>query len=386
MPAPTPQFIAEAFAIDADPSRRNDIPTTTVDEQRASLELGFPPKTMTPVVAGGLPMLGPDMNGILYMLSSHTVYAQSGQPYPFSTDVATAIGGYAVGTILGSTDGQSIWYNLTAANTTDPNSGASVGWVPLFSYGLSNISSLSGGSRTLTPQESAKTIIVLSGALVGNQQIVMPATIQSWLIVNATTGSFIVTVKTASDAGVTIPAGGYASPTGVYGNGTGINLTYSPAALPIDVNPTADTIPLRDNLGYLYAASPGAADDTTRVATTAMVQDVGSAVYAQALTDAKAADLAGTAQAYTGVSRALGVTYTNSTGRPIMVVAVIACPASPIARFVVYVNGFAITANIGNGASGSIDIPITFPVKAGSTYGIFVATGSPSLSSWVEMR
>lgn len=386
MPAPTPQFIAEAFAIDADPSRRNDIPETTVDEQRASLELGFPPKTMTPVVAGGLPMLGPDMNGILYMLSSHTVYAQSGQPYPFSTDVATAIGGYAVGTILGSTDGQSIWYNLTAANTTDPNSGASVGWVPLFSYGLSNISSLSGGSRTLTPQESAKTIIVLSGTLVGNQQIVMPATIQSWLIVNATTGSFIVTVKTASDAGVTIPAGGYASPTGVYGNGTGINLTYSPAALPIDVNPTADTIPLRDNLGYLYAASPGAADDTTRVATTAMVQDVGSAVYAQALADAKAADLGGTAQSWQGVSRALNVAYTNSTGRAIQVLASISCPASPVARFRVRVNGVVVGGTYGNGSTGSIDIPASFVVPTGQWYIIDIVNGSPSLNGWSELR
>lgn len=387
MPAPYPEFISEAFAISAAPADRNTIPATPVSTQRASLDLGFPPLVMTPVVAGGKPMLGPDMNGILYMLSTHTVYQQSGKLYRYSALVSAALGGYEIGTLLGSTDGQTVWYNLTAANTTDPDSGGAAGWLALFSYGLSNITALVGGSRTLTLAESSKTLIVLTGALVANQQIVLPATFQTWLIVNATTGAFVVTVKTAAQVtGVTIPAGGYASPTGVYGNGVDINLTYSPAALPLDVNPTANTIAQRDNIGYLYAASPTPVEDSTRVATTEMVQDVASAVVAQALVNAKAAALGGTSQTWQAVGRALNGVYQNTTGRPIQVLATISCPASPIARFRIVVNSVILGGNFGNGAAGAIDIPASFIVPDQALYAIQTVSGSPSLIGWAELR
>jgi hypothetical protein len=378
MGAPTPQFIPEAFAISAAAGDRNTIPAAPVSTQRASFDLGFPPLTMTPVVAGGKPMLGPDMNGILYMISTHTVYAQSGALYQYNADVVVAIGGYAVGTLLSSSDGLTVWYNLTNGNTDDPNDSASLGWVPLYSYGATAITGLIGGVRVLTPQEAAKSVIVLFGALIGNQQIVLPAHVQSWLIVNTCSGAFNVTVKTAAGTGVVVPAGSFASPTGVYCNAVDINLTYSPAALPIDVSATADTIPKRDNLGYLYASTiAGSTDSTTRVATTAFVQAVGNNAIATATAAALAAMLGSAAQSWQGISLSNGGLNTNSTGRPILVRVVASINGVPGGAVNVTVNG----ANLGGIAAsggGSVQMADTFIVPAGDTY---VVAWSGSLNS-----
>lgn len=252
MGAPQPQFIPEAFAQDAAAPNRNTIPAAPVTTQRASFQLGFPPLTMTPVVAGGKPMLGPDMNGILYMLSSHTFYQQSGQPYRYSADVVAAIGGYAIGTILGSTDGLTIWYNLTADNTTNPDAGG-VGWVPMYSYGITTLPPTNGGTLTLTPAQASKNVIIITGALVANLQVVLPNSLRRWLIVNSTSGAFTTTVKTAAGAGVQVPQGGLAAPTEVYGDGTSLFPTVAPITLPTDVAPTPNTIVLRSNAGYVFA-------------------------------------------------------------------------------------------------------------------------------------
>jgi len=379
MGAPTPEFIPEAFAISAAPGFRNTIPTSPVTTQRASFDLGFPPLTMTPVVAGGKPMLGPDMNGILYMITTHTVYAQSGEPYKYSADVVVAIGGYAVGTILGSADGLTVWYNLTAGNTDDPDDPASLGWVPLYSYGATAITGLTGGVRVLTPQEAAKSVIALFGTLIGNQQIILPATVKDWLIVNTCSGAFTVTVKTATQVtGITIPAGSFASPTGVYANGSDINLTYSPAALPIDVLPTANTIAKRDNLGYLYAATiAGATDNTTRVATTAFTQAVGVNATANALLMMLGSVLQSW-QDVTG-SRAGFTNYVNSTGRPIAV----------SVQYHIFANGgaflFVDGVMVSRGIANDNDDGTLFTVvPAGSTYQAqFSGSG---LALWAELR
>lgn len=252
MGAPTPQFIPEAFANDANPIHRNVIPDTTVNPQRASFDLGFPPQTMTPVVAGGKPMLGPDMNGILYMLSSHTFYQQSGQAYRWNADVVVAIAGYAAGTVLGSTDGVTLWFNLVNGNSSDPDAGGA-NWVPMFSYGVTLMPPTTGGLVTLTAAQATKGVIVLSGALVANLQVVLPNSFRRWLIVNNTSGAFTTTVKTAAGTGVTVPQGGFAAPVEVYGDGTNLYNVVAPITIPTDVAPTPNTIVLRNNVGYVFA-------------------------------------------------------------------------------------------------------------------------------------
>jgi hypothetical protein len=254
---PTPPLIQEAFAKNANPLYiQNPIPLTTTDATRASFDLGFPPLTMTQIFAGGNPPFGQDVNGILNMLSAHIVAAQAGQPYLFSSTLSAAMGGYAAGAVVGMADGSGLWLNNQAGNTTDPDGGSAAGWLPLYSYGFTAVA-VTGGVTTLSRAQFRRGVIVVSGALAGNAQIIMPSGttegLRSWLIVNNCSGSFSLTVKTAAGTGVAIPAGGFAGPTEVYGDGTNIYPTVAPITLPTDVNPTANTIALRNNSGYLFA-------------------------------------------------------------------------------------------------------------------------------------
>lgn len=252
MPATYPQFIPQPFANNASGAFRNTIPNTTVTPGLASFSLGFPPITMQTVISGGRPPLGQDFNGLLYMLSSHTVYQQSGQPYRWAADVAAAIGGYAVGTLLGSTDGSTLWYNLTAANVSNPDAGGA-GWVAMYSYGMQSIPGLTGGVRVLTSAEAAKSVVVLSGALIANVQVVLPNQVRRWLIVNTCTGAFTTTVKTAAGSGVAVPQAGFAGPVEVWSDGTNIYNVVAPVNLPIDQAATPLTIVQRTSAGYVFA-------------------------------------------------------------------------------------------------------------------------------------
>ena len=116
---------------------KNTIPVTPSTETRqtnyASYQKGFPPVTMTPLVAGGLPPQGMDMNGILFALSSSIGFAQSGGLPTFNADFASTIGGYPLGAVLQSNDGASAYVSTIANNTTDFNSSPeSIGtsWLP----------------------------------------------------------------------------------------------------------------------------------------------------------------------------------------------------------------------------------------------------------------
>lgn len=116
---------------------KNTIPVTpsteTGQSNYASYQKGFPPVTMTPLVAGGLPPQGMDMNGILFALSSSVGFMQSGGLPTFDADFASTIGGYPLGAVLQSNDGASAYVSTIANNTTDFNSSPeSIGtsWLP----------------------------------------------------------------------------------------------------------------------------------------------------------------------------------------------------------------------------------------------------------------
>lgn len=216
MPAPVPPFIPQPFANDAaDPTYRVDIPDADPADGHASYELGFPPITMTPVISGGTPPYGQDVNGILYILSSHLYALQAGQLPEFDPDVAAAIGGYKMGAILSTAGNTGIWFNVTDNNTTNPVTAGS-GWVALFRYGPALIPGLTGGTRTLTPTEAAARVVRIAGTLTSNLQLVFPDEEGEWRIVNSCTGAFTVTAKTASGTGVVIPAGGFSASTIIF--------------------------------------------------------------------------------------------------------------------------------------------------------------------------
>jgi hypothetical protein len=80
-----------------------------------------------------------------------------------------------------------------------------------FGYGRSNsfaytqlALSVTGGTTTLTSTQAANTIQYYSGVLTSNQIIVVPSTVQLYVVTNNTTGSFSFTVKTAVGGGATV--------------------------------------------------------------------------------------------------------------------------------------------------------------------------------------
>lgn len=107
---------------------KNTIPPALGASGQATMVDGFPAETMTPIASGGVPPSGQDVNGILYQLSQHQVWLNSGGMYAYNASHATNIGGYPIGAVLQSADGQSAWLNTVDGNMTDPDGGSAAGW------------------------------------------------------------------------------------------------------------------------------------------------------------------------------------------------------------------------------------------------------------------
>lgn len=253
MGAPKPPLIPEPFAQNA-ADITNPIPQTTGVSGAASYDQGFPAVTMQPVAAGGKPPLGQDFNGILFALSSHDYYVQAGQLFQFDVDVRDAIGGYALGTILGSVDGKTIWVSVVASNMSDPDTTVAFGWVAAFHNGYTTKGALTGGTISITPQEAAAPVIILNGTLTSNLTVLIPELLRSWLIVNNTTGLFTTTVRAlGGGTGVAVPQGGFSNPLGVYSNGTNFYPTVAPLGVPISQAADPLTLVQRTNAGIVFA-------------------------------------------------------------------------------------------------------------------------------------
>lgn len=254
MPVPTPPLLPTPIAIDAASANlTNPMPTNPTGTNAASIEGGFPPVTMESELSGGLPPLGQDMNGYLFLLSSHTLYLEGGQLYTYNATLSAAMGGYAAGVILGMADGTGTWLNLVPNNTSNPDTGGA-GWIAISSYGFGNATGLVGGTVALTPDVYRKSVIVLSGNLSSALTVIFPNTLQQWLVVNATSGGQAVTVKTGSGTGVNVPVGGgFGTPVGVYGDGTNLYPTVAPLSVAISQGPDPLTLAERTNAGYLLA-------------------------------------------------------------------------------------------------------------------------------------
>ena len=203
----------------ADQGTKNAIPVNSqigVKDGAASYTDGFPPLTMTPIAAGGIPPAGGDFNGILNAITQSVRWACAGGQYAYDDAFSTAIGGYPKGALIQNAAGDVIWLNTVDDNKTNPDTGT--GWSPAIRYGLTTVA-LAGSNVTLTPAQAAKETIVLTGTLTANVQLIMPAWVETWLIVNNTTGNFTVAVKPAAGSGVNLAA---STSSQVYGDGTNI--------------------------------------------------------------------------------------------------------------------------------------------------------------------
>lgn len=173
----------------------------------ASYTDGFPPLTITPLSAGGEPPFGKDMNGVIYSISDVVCWLNAGGGFEYDSVFAndTNINGYSAGAKVKRTDGLGYWLNTIAGNKVDPEtSGAdAAGWVPDFTNGISRIV-MSNSSVTLTPLQYGKPIIVLTGTITADLNLIFPAIASGWTVINNTSGLYNITCKTSSGIGVAV--------------------------------------------------------------------------------------------------------------------------------------------------------------------------------------
>ena len=97
-------------------------PTSPDEANYASYEAGFPPITMIPTEANGIPPRGVDFNGILYVISSNIQNWNAGVQMKFNSDFCTAMGGYPRGAVLQANDNNASYVSAIDNNTGDFNS------------------------------------------------------------------------------------------------------------------------------------------------------------------------------------------------------------------------------------------------------------------------
>ncbi|EKY8316598.1 phage tail protein [Salmonella enterica] len=127
-----PRQLAVPFASAGD---KNNIPDKATQQTKesgnAAYDSGFPPVTMTPISAGGIPPHGKDFNGLMHDITAAIRYVQAGGLYTYNADFAGAIGGYAKDAILAGVSTTAVWLNTIDDNLTDPEGADSAGWVNL---------------------------------------------------------------------------------------------------------------------------------------------------------------------------------------------------------------------------------------------------------------
>lgn len=214
----------------ANAGAKNTIPTASqigITAGAASLVDGFPPLTRTPIAAGGVPPSGLDMNGILYELSAILRWANAGGGYAYDSTFAndSNVNGYPKGARIMRSDGLGYWFNTVENNTTDPEAaGAAAGWVPDFTNGVTSVA-MASANVTLTPLQYGKPIIVITGTLTANLNLIFPAIVNEWTVINNTTGPYTITCKTAAGTGLVVNTAAL-----IVGDGTNIQSAVTDAA------------------------------------------------------------------------------------------------------------------------------------------------------------
>lgn len=221
-------------------SKTNPIPEASqigVTAGAASLTDGFPPLCLTPIEAGGVPPSGNDMNGILFEATAIARWSNAGGGYKFDgTFAADAnVTGYPQGARVLRSDGLGYWLNTTDANTLDPEGGTQPsGWLPDFTTGAASVT-MTNANVTLTPLQWGRPVVVITGVLTASVNLIFPAIIGEWTVLNQTTGTFTITCKTPSGSGVTV-SGAQA----ISGDGTNIYTVSGAAGALLAANNLSD--------------------------------------------------------------------------------------------------------------------------------------------------
>lgn len=168
-----PAWFAKRFGADATGPYIRTVPTTTADPNAASLSLGFPPSTFTNIGAGGSPMDGRDLNGIINAVSAWSQWSGLGGPAPWSSTISAAAGGYPRDSVVASVTVPGRQYmSTTNNNVTNPDTGGA-GWRILVTQAAT-----AGETTTGTSDERVITPLRLAGRL-ASLSFVTPAQLAS---------------------------------------------------------------------------------------------------------------------------------------------------------------------------------------------------------------
>lgn len=241
----------------ANAGAKNTIPTASqigITAGAASLVDGFPPLTRTPIAAGGVPPSGLDMNGILYELSAILRWANAGGGYAYDAAFATDsnVGGYPKGARIMRSDGLGYWFNTVENNTTDPEAAgaAAAGWVPDFTNGVTSVA-MASANVTLTALQYGKPIVVITGTLTANLNLIFPTIVNEWTVINNTSGPYTITCKTASGTGVVVNTAAL-----IVGDGTNIQSAITDAAALFGETVSTATGGTADAITATFAPAP----------------------------------------------------------------------------------------------------------------------------------
>lgn len=191
----------------ANSGAKNTIPVSSqigITPGLASFTDGFPPLTMTPLAAGGVPPYGQDFNGILNFLSAGVRWAQAGGLYPYDAAFSTAIGGYPRGAVLAAATGSGRWVNTVDNNTTNPDTGGA-NWISL-GAGIASTAqaqALTDDTVLLTPKKLADAYKGANQSLgaTSGWQILPGGLIRQYGYVTGFSG-YTVTLPTAFPGGI----------------------------------------------------------------------------------------------------------------------------------------------------------------------------------------
>ncbi len=191
-----------------DPTYRRQVPLTTATPGAASMTLGFPPLTFTPIGSGGIPPFGQDMNGILYQATSWARWQAAGGTATFDGTFSTAVGGYPAGAVLRSTTLGRWWVSMVDNNTVDPDAGPSANWQRLNAPNSIENSQLA--------QMAGQTV----KANIGSDAVVTASISGATMTVSAVSSGRLAVGGTVSGVGVTAGTRITAFLTGTGGTGT----------------------------------------------------------------------------------------------------------------------------------------------------------------------
>jgi hypothetical protein len=125
----------------------------------------------------------------------------------------------ALGTGTGGNGTYTVQTSQTASSTTITASGGS-NWLPVVFYGAASIP-VTNANVTLSAAQYSKPIIIITGTLTANVQVVFPGNVQEWYVVNQTTaGAFTLSVVVSGGTPVALASGA----TQLRGNGTNVNI------------------------------------------------------------------------------------------------------------------------------------------------------------------